>query len=815
MRQLPTAIESRGHGFSGPRNAPVFLNWQLLFIGFSSAVLGCVFFNTPLNAQQTTLSRPPLVEPRPGTPIPPPRVARMIKREDFELEVLPDENLKTGSNLIRPIADELRRKVTGESSNLSSKKSLFRVPSDSKGQNTESGQLKPISFTDLPQLEIPESSSNEAKTGNQFPYVDQEKTTKYAGPKPISVQPELQEDIAPGVDLNVVPKPQAQSTIPLSPPPVEQFQVEQLQSPQTKSLQSQSPQIQVEQIQSEPYRDGDQQNQSQYQQGEPIQGQPRDYQPRDNQPRDNQPIQGRQIDAEHSQVEQIEVEQNADIYRDGKLDSKTTFPLWWDELVVNSQSKAPNHWDVGINDLILYFLKNSPRLRAIQLVRESSQPAIPENMAEFDPTVFVESNFVRLNDPIGNTLTTGGTGRFLDNNWTSRGGLRKKFKTGGSLEAFQRFGVQTNNSEFFDPDQQGTAYLSLNFTQPLLNGRGRLYNESLIAIASLENNLAGSVAEEKIQTELLELTQQYWELYSLRAIWFQKRKNVERAESVYNELLGRKDFDVSRTQLLRAKAAVETRKAEVIQAVNNVRDTEARISSILGIDIKQRFEYVPNFVPNLRFPSVDLGDAFVTALSNRPEILQCGQQVEIAAARANRSKHELLPVLDLLIGTYVSGLDRDYEFVDAFGRQFSDGAPGYSAALNFEMPLHRRAPKARLERDELRWQAITSDLESKILEVKSEVDIAVREVETSHRKLVARSIAMDSARQEMQAQRERLILSLNDGDHIGNTLNFLLDAQDRLATQENLLAQAQSDYMISWVALKKAMGTLVLVENGK
>lgn len=489
--------------------------------------------------------------------------------------------------------------------------------------------------------------------------------------------------------------------------------------------------------------------------------------------------------------------------------------IWWDPLVVQPDNSSSRHWTVGINDLIVYFLQHSPRLRAIQGIQQAAQPAIPESIAEFDPTVFVESEFVRLNDPVGNTLITGGADRFRDNNWTTRAGLRKKFLSGGSLEAFQRLGLQTNNSDFFVPAQQGTAYLALNFTQPLLNGRGRLYNESLIAIASLENQLAGDEAEESIQTELLELTQMYWQLYSARAILFQKKKNVQRAERVYRELMARKDFDVSPTQLFRAEAAVKTRQAELIQAENDVRDGEARISALVGIDIRQdRLELVPSLFPQLVFPEIELGDAWVTALSNRPEILQAGKRAAIAATQANRSRHELLPVLDLMVGTYVFGLDENYEFIDAFGRQFSEGAPGYSAALNFEVPLHRRAAKARLDRNEKLWQVVTSELETRMLEVKSEVDIAVREVRTAYQTLLARQVAMDSARQEMVAQQERLDLSLNDGSDIGNSLNFLLDAQDRLADQENLLARAQASYMVSWVALKKAMGTLVLVESG-
>lgn len=515
-------------------------------------------------------------------------------------------------------------------------------------------------------------------------------------------------------------------------------------------------------------------------------------------------------------VENFESNSGDRIYEQIKPDPRTKFPMWWDEKVIAPQLDSAQHWNIDVNDLVEFFLRNSPRLKAINLVRESAEPAVPEKYAEFDPTAFVESNFVRLNDPVGNTLTTGGADRFRDNNWTTRAGLRKKFHQGGSFEAFQRFGIQTNNSDFFVPRQQGTSYLSLNFTQPLLNGRGRLYNDSLIAIAELEKGLASGVAEEKIQTELLALTKNYWKLYSYRAIWFQKKENVRRAEKIYNELLGRKDFDVSKTQLLRAKAAVATRKAVLVQAWNRIRDVESELSAMLGIPIQtNRFEYVPSFVPNLFFPKIDLRDAFVTALSNRPEIIQAGQRVQIAAEKANRSKHEVLPVLDLVLGTYVSGLHGNYEIFNAFGGQFSEGAPGYSAALNFEVPIYQRAAKARLERDQFRWKAITSELEDQILKVQSEVDIAIRDVQTSHRRLVAQSVAMESARAEMDAQQERLELSFGGGDNIGNTLNFLLDAQDRLAEQENLLAQAQADYMVSWVALKKAMGTLVLIESGQ
>lgn len=499
-----------------------------------------------------------------------------------------------------------------------------------------------------------------------------------------------------------------------------------------------------------------------------------------------------------------------DVYNGSRVDNTAT-ELWWDKLVTQPTEKNGDHWIVGVNELLAFFMKNSPKMRSIQLVRESSKQTIIESRAEFDPTVYVESKFARTNDPIGNRLTTGGDGRFLDDDFMTRSGYRKKNHLGGYLNAYQELGLQRNNSDFFVPPDQGTSLLSLNYTQPLMNGRGKIYNESLIAIAQYQQALATQEARQDFQAELATITQQYWSLYSFRSILFQKQENVRRAEEIYTELRLRREIDVSKTQLLRAEAAVATRKAALIKAVNDVKNIGIELSASLGIDpSRQNFEYVPLMSPVLIFPKVDVRDAFVTALEYRPEILQASEKVRIAAEKADRSRHEVLPILDLLLTTYVSGLDERFRVGSALGRQFSDGGPGYSAGLNFEVPLHRRAARARMTRDDQKWQAITADFEDQVLAVQAEVDIAVRSVESSYRNLRARELSTRSAQAEVNAQRERMEISLGDADNLASSLNFLLDAQDRLADEENALAVAQADYMLSWIALKRSMGTLIV-----
>ena len=140
-----------------------------------------------------------------------------------------------------------------------------------------------------------------------------------------------------------------------------------------------------------------------------------------------------------------------------------------------------------------------------------------EAQADFDPRAFMESKFVRTSDPVGNVLTTGGPSRFRDHDWDYTAGVRKRTRFGGTLELAQQFGYQDNNSDFFRPRQQGTARLALSFTQPILRGRGRVYNSSLVVLAEIDAGMAWDQLSAQLQEHLLEVTHTYWGLYLGRA----------------------------------------------------------------------------------------------------------------------------------------------------------------------------------------------------------------------------------------------------------------------------------------------------------
>ncbi len=185
-----------------------------------------------------------------------------------------------------------------------------------------------------------------------------------------------------------------------------------------------------------------------------------------------------------------------------------------------------------------------------------------------------------LNDPVGNTLTTGNnSNRFIDQVATVQAGVRRRIQYGGELEVSQKWGWQDNNSRFFVPAPQGTTRLQLNYTQPLLNGAGVAYNQSRIVLAQVELNRSFDVVQEEIQNHLVKVTEAYWDLYRSRVVFLQRKRVYDSAVHILDTLGGRAEIDALQRQVNRAKAAVASRRSEIVRAQASIRNAEYRLAS--------------------------------------------------------------------------------------------------------------------------------------------------------------------------------------------------------------------------------------------
>ena len=116
--------------------------------------------------------------------------------------------------------------------------------------------------------------------------------------------------------------------------------------------------------------------------------------------------------------------------------------------------------------------------------------------------------------------------------------------------------------------------------------------------------------------------------------------------------------------------------------------------------------------------------------------------------------------------------------------QFSLGEPSYTAGLVFEVPLHRRAAKARHQRRQLQLRQITQQFDETVQTLSTEVEVAVREVSATFRELLGKYRAMNAAVAEVDYLTRRWELLSGDDRSGSFLLEDLLDAQDRLAIEE-------------------------------
>ncbi|TVQ01578.1 MAG: TolC family protein [Planctomycetaceae bacterium] len=496
-------------------------------------------------------------------------------------------------------------------------------------------------------------------------------------------------------------------------------------------------------------------------------------------------------------------------------DDLKDFVPWWQEAV---QRRLPDRQEsIGVSQdaLLVGALRHSHQIRVftdLPLIRET---AIQEAKGDFDWRMFLETRWRDTSDPVGNTLVTGGPDRFRDHIWTGDGGARRRNIYGGQFSVRQQIGYQDNNSVFFVPNDQGTARLVMNYTQPLLNGRGEVYNTSLIVLAELDTQVANDELSRQLQSHLLEVTRGYWSLYRERAVLLQRLHFYQEAQKIVEDLRRRQDVDATRSQLLRAEAAAALRYSEILRQDTAVRNAEARLRALVNDpDLGMTgLEFVPWDSPQrFRIP-VSIEQSKALAAQNRPELQQTLRQIQAASVRREMSKHELLPALNLVLESYVAGLRGESNIGRALGDQFSVGEPSYTVGLQYEVPVGNNIARARHRRRQLELRQLQSQFAATLETLNLEVETSVREVETAYAEMQAKYQAMQAGHAEVQYITERYRALPGDQASAVLFLDNLLLAQDRLAAAELGFTVAEVTYNLSLTNLKRAEGTLLMTEK--
>ena len=201
------------------------------------------------------------------------------------------------------------------------------------------------------------------------------------------------------------------------------------------------------------------------------------------------------------------------------------------------------------------------------------------------------------------------------------------------------------------------------------------------------------------------------------------------------------------------------------------------------------------------------------AIQHRPEVVQSLRKIKAATIRTKMSENELLPILNLVTEAYAAGIDTNYDTIGAMGRQLDRGNPSYSIGLQYEIPIGNRAAGARHIRRHQEMRMARNQYQSVLENIRMEVEVAVRETQTSFQELSAKQQAMQARENQLHLLTERWERLPGQDVSASLALENLLSSQDQLSEAEYEFLKAQMTYSLSLTNLKKSTGTLLQSES--
>ncbi|MEZ6087250.1 MAG: TolC family protein [Pirellulaceae bacterium] len=405
---------------------------------------------------------------------------------------------------------------------------------------------------------------------------------------------------------------------------------------------------------------------------------------------------------------------------------------WWIEPTSSPILGGGVSLPIDLDTLFLLTAQHSGRVQAVALKPWINQSRVVQADAVFDPTLYNDSRFDSTSDPVENTLTTGGPLRLQDQIAGIDTGLRGTRQGGTTYGIGQRLGHKSSNSNFFTPNNQGSSRLFANLTTPLMRGRNIDANRSLVITTQLETASAQAEYQQTLQKQIFEVADTYWALYVERASLLQRRRHLQRASVILERLQGRESLDAQHSQILRARAAVANRNAELAQAEAQIRNLESKLRALINAPellANRQAEFIPLQTPMVHPVQFNVGHEVAEAIARRPEIAELHSQLEIAVVRLRLAQDQRKPLLNLVAEGYLAGLQGDSNVLGAFGDQFHTGRPGGAAGLLYESPIGNRAAYAVVRQRQLELAELEHILRDTEERIRAEVESSIRDVE--------------------------------------------------------------------------------------
>ena len=393
--------------------------------------------------------------------------------------------------------------------------------------------------------------------------------------------------------------------------------------------------------------------------------------------------------------------------------------------------------------------------------------------------------------------------------------------TGGNFSlSLSRNKYDTNQAfQLINPRFESTV--RFDFTQPLLKDFGFKVSRKEIIVA--QNNL--DISQQQLKSVLMDtiyrVQEAYWNLVYAIEDYNVKNQSLKLARDLLAK--SEKEVEVGKLapiEILNAEAVVASREADILQAEALIRMYEDSLKNIINVAEEKGapLRIIPRDKPTFAKKEVSLEEALEWALDNRPDLKM--KQTEIGTKELNLSvaKNQMLPGLNLNLSYWSPGISGDRLIYSENNpltgviERTEEGDPmdslrdalkllynNWSVSLTLSLPLSSIFTRADYVRAKMELEKSQLELENLEKQTQLEVRNAVRDIETSAKRVDAYRVARELAERRLEAEEKKL--------DVGLTTNyFVLQFQEELANARTQELKALVDYNLAWSKLEKALG---------
>jgi len=507
--------------------------------------------------------------------------------------------------------------------------------------------------------------------------------------------------------------------------------------------------------------------------------------------------------------------EQATAYRQMLAESPSSPHAWWNEYAHIALLTESDWVQFDISTVMVDALTHNPRIGAVKHRTAVAMEQVIQQDAAFDARVLLESRIGRTGDPVGNTLITGGPNRLIEESWNNRAGVIKTTRRGTAVDLSQQTGLLDSNSQFFDPQNQGNARMSLSLSKPLMAGAGTLYNERLVVQARIDSRLTWQELLREVQTQVGGVMGTFWQLYEARCHLLQNLDALHRANEIAAIIEGRQDFDSGPLELAKIRTRIARLNDRVIDAQRTVLNQQVLMMQWVNsptLTPGAKLELIPNGMPFCSPLALDPRDAILTGVNHRTDVRAAALELESAALAIRVSRNELLPQLDAVVSGYLAALNGQNNIGQSFVDQFTE-VPGFAGGLVYERPYGNRAAKAKLRASHQRYLELGQRYREAVSITSSEIAMAVQNLNAISTQSAIKSRVLVEAVQQEKLIRQRWEVMGSDGRYAALVLEDLLEQLEWRTAAENDYVSNHVNYLLGLIELQKAMGTLLLAEG--